>query len=403
MRLELAMHSLAPGTTDRIPPLDWVGLDRRSADNDMAEALLRDGLARDAGNMLLRRKLAGLLYDQSRLAEAVAVLAPAVAKEDGVALRLHGEIAGAAGDFDAAVKALETANGLSVPGSLVALALAVARRDGLAVASPVARAVLAETPDNWQALGIEASHLTAAGKHRELEELCVDLERRGARNAELFAVWASARAACGDDAGVSRLIDYASFLSVADIGASARARPDDFNLALREELLGHRNLVKPHSSRATIGGERIDDLRTRDSPLVAQLTDCIRDAIDAYAASIQRGARNPLGRYSGGAVTLTIWALILDGAAHEQWHIHPSGLVSGVYYVDVPDGGDGEAGALELGLLPLGGAESQAGWRRIVRPANGLLALFPSSYAHRTIPVRQARNRISIAFDVVRA
>ncbi len=282
-----------------------------------------------------------------------------------------------------------------------ALALAVARRDGLEAASPIARAVLETSPDDAQALSIEARRLLAAGKAAELNALCATLEHRGARGAELFATWASARAVLGDDAGVRRLVDYSSFLAVEDLHAPQDLH--DFNARLRREILGHCNIVRPHATRATLGGLRIDDLRTVGTPMVARLVEKIRGAVDVYAARTPRGAHNPLGRHPGGAVTLTIWALILDAEAHEQWHIHPSGLVSGVYYVDVPEGLEGDAGALELGLLPLGMPASPDGWRRIVRPRIGALVLFPSSYAHRTIATGREGSRISIAFDVVRA
>jgi hypothetical protein len=382
--------------SETLPALEWVGLDRRVADMEVAEALLREGLARDSGNSVLRRKLAGLLYDQSRLDEAIAVLEPVLVSGDGAALRLRGEIARAAGDLDAAVQALQQADEASS-----ALASAVARRDGLDAASPIARAVLETRPDDAQALSIEARRLMTVGNPAELDALCATLELRGARGAELFATWASARAALGDDAGVGRLIDYASFLAVEDLHAPSDLH--DFNAQLHREILGHCNIVRPHATRATLGGLRIDDLRTVGTFMVARLVGKIQSAVDAYAARTPRGADNPLGRHPGGAVTLTIWALLLDAEAHEQWHIHPSGLVSGVYYVDVPEGLEGEAGALELGLLPVGLADSPPGWRRIVRPRNGAMILFPSSYAHRTIATGREGGRISIAFDVVRA
>ena len=390
------MQPAASDRSETLPALEWAGLDRRVADMNLAETLLREGLARDGGNIVLRRKLAGLLYDQSRLDEALAVLEPVLLAGDSATLRLRGEIARAAGDLDVAVQAWEQANEISG-----ALALAVARRDGLEAASPIARAVLETSPDDAQALSIEARRLLAAGKAAELNALCATLEHRGARGAELFATWASARAVLGDDAGVRRLVDYSSFLAVEDLHAPQDLH--DFNARLRREILGHCNIVRPHATRATLGGLRIDDLRTVGTPMVARLVEKIRGAVDVYAARTPRGAHNPLGRHPGGAVTLTIWALILDAEAHEQWHIHPSGLVSGVYYVDVPEGLEGDAGALELGLLPLGMPASPDGWRRIVRPRIGALVLFPSSYAHRTIATGREGSRISIAFDVVRA
>ena len=382
---------------DKIPTLAWSALGRRSADNNVAERLLREGLACDPDNLLLRRKLAGHLYDQSRLTEAIAVLEPAIRRADSPTLRLRGMIASAAGDLDMAVEMLQQTGPGASPGDRSMLALAIARRDGFAAAGPIASDILISDPDNWQALSIEASRLAMRGDYADLDHLCGTLERRGARNAELFAVWASARASIGH-AHAGRLVDYDACVSVDDLWGE---QPDAFNAALRDELLGHPNIIAPHSTRSTIGGVRIDDLRTVEALLVKQLVDAIRNAIDIYADTMPKGAFNPLGRYNGGDVTLVIWALILSGEAHEKWHIHPAGLISGVYYVDLPEAMMGDAGALELGLLPLGGADSHPGWRKMVHPRQGMIVLFPSSYAHRTIPTAHTANRISIAFDVV--
>jgi hypothetical protein len=68
----------------------------------------------------------------------------------------------------------------------------------------------------------------------------------------------------------------------------------------------------------------------------------------------------------------------------------------------VKDGEPDNAGALVLGEPP---AELALGLppRRIVRPKEGHLVLFPSSMWHGTVPFEGGNERLTVAFDVVPA
>jgi hypothetical protein len=97
---------------------------------------------------------------------------------------------------------------------------------------------------------------------------------------------------------------------------------------------------------------------------------------------------------------------------HEDWHMHPGGWISGVYYAAVPtavppvaphDGG-AHPGAIEFGPFPFGGERDVRGWPRAhMTPRPSLLLLFPSYYGHRTYATRVGDPRIVVAFDVVPA
>jgi uncharacterized protein (TIGR02466 family) len=103
---------------------------------------------------------------------------------------------------------------------------------------------------------------------------------------------------------------------------------------------------------------------------------------------------------------MTGWAVVLRAGGVQTAHYHPAGLVSGVYYAQVPEvivGGAGEAGHIRFGdglsefpeLLP------DLELTRSLKPREGLLVLFPSSYWHRTVPFDSAQDRICVAFDVL--
>ena len=97
-----------------------------------------------------------------------------------------------------------------------------------------------------------------------------------------------------------------------------------------------------------------------------------------------------------------MWATVLDEGGHQTPHIHPSGWLSGVYYVAIPpgDGGD-EHGWIEFGRPPPEYAFREPPKTKALRPRAGLLVLFPSYFYHRTLPFSGTATRISIAFDVV--
>jgi hypothetical protein len=91
---------------------------------------------------------------------------------------------------------------------------------------------------------------------------------------------------------------------------------------------------------------------------------------------------------------MLLWAsLHADGSAH-PYHTHDDAMLSGVYFVDAPEG----AGEFVVGsaLPPLTRAEHR------VTPRAGTLLLFPPSTAHRVSPSRCASRqpRISISFNL---
>ena len=95
--------------------------------------------------------------------------------------------------------------------------------------------------------------------------------------------------------------------------------------------------------------------------------------------------------------------MILQAQGHQRPHIHPSGWLSGVYYVRVPRsvGGATHYGCIELGKPPANIGCRRPHEARRVAPQAGRMLLFPSYVYHHTIPFHDDENRISFAFDVV--
>lgn len=97
------------------------------------------------------------------------------------------------------------------------------------------------------------------------------------------------------------------------------------------------------------------------------------------------------------------WHVRLVKSGYQKSHIHPSGWLSGVVYLQTLNS-DSDAGAIEFSLhgydLPVLNSNIPA---RLHRPQSGEIALFPSSLFHRTIPFSEDTERCVIAFNLVPA
>jgi uncharacterized protein (TIGR02466 family) len=180
--------------------------------------------------------------------------------------------------------------------------------------------------------------------------------------------------------------------------------PDNFNERLAAELLAHNSLSDLPLTKASRGtGDRIDKLQLSAGPLAHDLLIRIREAVEVYVAERRVFSADPMMMHSPASVALDSWALALHDDGRVEWHIHPSGWISGVYYVKVPKAKPDDAmprGAIEFGLLPFGQQQTLPRPRWQITPWEGLLLLFPSWYAHRTWPTGVGEPRICVAFDI---
>ena len=92
---------------------------------------------------------------------------------------------------------------------------------------------------------------------------------------------------------------------------------------------------------------------------------------------------------------------MLEGG-HQDSHCHPGGWLSGVVYLKTIDNPLENEGAIELGLHGFNYPVLKADFpSRLHQPRDGDIILFPSSLLHRTVPVKSAKERCVIAFDLI--
>jgi hypothetical protein len=180
-----------------------------------------------------------------------------------------------------------------------------------------------------------------------------------------------------------------------------------FDVALAAHAAAHRTLQSSPASHATAGGLHSGSLLVTPRGPVAGFEQALRVAIADYWRALPNLRGHPFVDNRPSAAFLNIWCVVLERGGHQIPHIHPEAWLSGVYYPQVPAAirapADPEdpSGCLELGPDDLPG-RAPVPLRLIrVRPAEGLLVLFPSYFYHRTVPFESEGTRISVAFDLM--
>lgn len=142
----------------------------------------------------------------------------------------------------------------------------------------------------------------------------------------------------------------------------------------------------------------LDDLAWR-SPAFADLT----AAIDPHVADFAKATDMELGK--GRLVMDSLWINVLEPGGHHGSHIHPHSVVSGTFYVEVPEGAS--AIRFEDPRLPMmmaapprrARAAREAQAFVAVAPKPGSLLLWESWLRHEVPANSGKRERISVSFN----
>ena len=100
-------------------------------------------------------------------------------------------------------------------------------------------------------------------------------------------------------------------------------------------------------------------------------------------------------------IAVSGWYVKMAKGGHQDFHLHPTGWVSGVVYLKTIDDPSQNEGALELsaeGYVQSSADHDYVG--HLHQPHCGDIVLFPSSMVHRTIPVQKDVERCVVAFDM---
>lgn len=202
----------------------------------------------------------------------------------------------------------------------------------------------------------------------------------------------------GRDDEALELLDHEGMIEVTQLqpGASP-AEMAEFNAELAAYLHSHPTLTWQLQGKATRGGFQTGELLTENVPEVMR----------QFQSMLSARLRRLLSDEENGTPTwgLTAWAVSLTTGGYQEPHVHQAGMVSGVYYVQLPPpAARRDAGALRFPRQLSWLARPQLARTLapyLVLPRPGMLVVFPSYFWHETVPFESDRKRVSIAFDVL--
>lgn len=191
---------------------------------------------------------------------------------------------------------------------------------------------------------------------------------------------------------------FATRLYQAELALKRNKLLEQTCLGLAAEDRAGRRWAKSHGYDGYTSYASLNDLTRRASVLAELEADITR-----HIALFARDAEFDLGR---GKLKLdSLWINVMDKGAVHTPHIHPHSVVSGTYYVAVPD----RAGAIRfedprlpmLMAAPPKKAKAKTANRPFVTiaPKPGMLLLWESWLRHGVEPNRAKARRISISFN----
>ncbi len=304
-----------------------------------AETLVRDLLGRGTRAPAAQSTMAGILFDQGRTDEAEAYALEAAATRP---------------------------NEQAVLLNVVAILLARGRAEE---ALPFIDAQLGRYPDSqmWLAYAATASRILGTDRYHEL-------------------------------------YDYDRFVRVFDLEAPRGwTSMAEFNRDLAA-VLHDRHTFSRHPLDQTLrnGTQTSRSLLTDPHPAVRAILEAFQAPIEEYRRTLQAPGDHPLSRANVGATGFTgAWSVRLRRNGFHVNHIHPDGMLSSAYYVEVPP--ETADPQLKSGWIKFGEPRHpipSLTAERHVQPRPGRLVLFPSYMWHGTNPIYGEEPRLCIAFDM---
>lgn len=223
----------------------------------------------------------------------------------------------------------------------------------------------------------------------------------GHTHATYYKAIALARLGRGAEASATLALDR--YVRVADLRIpSGYACAAEFNTALAHEIRANPTLTPDPRLNSTVEGLQTTQLRQPGDVAVAALIAEFETAVRDYVARLVE-AGDPLAASIPNAAEIEAWAVIYGAEGRQKPHLHPSGWLSGVYYVAAPkaSGIDAYSGALKIGPVGQVCPDPPPWGVREIEPVPGRLVLFPSYTPHATEPSGAPGERIIVAFDVV--
>lgn len=156
-----------------------------------------------------------------------------------------------------------------------------------------------------------------------------------------------------------------------------------------------RAWAKEHGYKGYTSYASLDDLPRRD-PVFADLARLLARHAAAFAKDLAWGVKPKLD---------SLWVNLLKGGGHHSAHLHPHSIMSGTFYVEVPEGSGGirfEDPRLAMMMAaPTRLPDAPEPLQPFVtaHPAPGQLLLWESWLRHEVLPGTGKGERLSVSFN----
>jgi tetratricopeptide (TPR) repeat protein len=379
---------------------------------DEAVAALRTAVKARPDYVVAHTNLAELLWMQTGDVEAATADIDAAlrTRPDLDVLRIaKGRLLEAAQQPEHAVAEMEQCRGLQRDtGSLdacIAIAQAALKFDP-ARALVYAQRAIRQAPENGTALTACCAALLGNGQPADASAIADRLHRSNPADCHAMALQAIAWRQLGD-ARYRVMYDYRcvvpSLIDTPDGWPDLEHYLADLAASLRKLHVYHAHPV----FQSLRGGSQVDlDFERAEEPAIRAFARAIDGPIRRYMDGIRAGDDGWRQRHTGAYRLNGAWSVRLRPHGHHVNHVHPEGWLSSACYIELPalDDEAAHAGWIQFGQPGMITAPPLSP-EHFVKPAPGLLVLFPSYMWHGTIPFEGAPGaaRMTIAFDVVPA
>ena len=176
---------------------------------------------------------------------------------------------------------------------------------------------------------------------------------------------------------------------------------EEFLSSLIDEMNGTNASWEPNENTTKGGFQTDPTLFSKSSANLQILENIFKKELLAFKRKFKENKSVLIDSWPD-EIKLAAWYVRLLQGGHQDSHIHPSGWVSGVFYLKtIPNPVDHE-GAIRFGLHGYNYPVTDKELPNILyQPSDGDLVLFPSSLFHETVPVRKDLERCVIAFDLL--
>jgi len=274
-----------------------------------------------------------------------------------------------------------------------------------ATALSLAERALRVLPANAAARTLRAAARLGVGDARGALQDCEDLHSSNAVDQYVIALETTAMRLLGD-ARYDALCDYRNLI----LSFTLEPPPPWQTLAaFLSDIKGSLDCLHDPRGHALLfkslrgGTETTAELSRNPEPGIRALFAAFARPIERYLEHIGRGT-DPLRRRNTGRWRLSgSWSVRLRDRGYHRTHTHPKGWISSSCYIELPDhiaNIHTDEGILQFGkpgVLTQPALDADYS----IRPAVGMLVLFPSYFWHGTVPFQGSQPRLTVAFDVV--